>query len=116
MKASRSSRSEVRQSLPRGWIGIVKKPSFIGSPPSGGHHVWTDVSPEIMRLSKTVPVRSMDPIADLRRFLRPRGTRSAPAAYSCSSKEAAMSYDSGRDGLGENSRQRTYRAEVSRGG
>jgi hypothetical protein len=29
MKASRSSRKDFRQSLPSGWIGMVKKPSFI---------------------------------------------------------------------------------------
>lgn len=28
-EASRSSRSDCRQSLSRGWIGIVKKPSFM---------------------------------------------------------------------------------------
>src|SRR5215204_6032852 len=45
MKASRSSRRDWRQSLPSGWIGIVKKPSFIGTllagmhayAPGGGH-------------------------------------------------------------------------------
>src|SRR5262245_22738380 len=30
MKASRSSLSDWRQSLPSGWIGMVKKPSCIG--------------------------------------------------------------------------------------
>ena len=29
MKASRSSLSDTRQSLPKGWIGMVKKPSSI---------------------------------------------------------------------------------------
>jgi hypothetical protein len=32
MKASRSSRSEWRQSLASGWIGMVKKPSFMRFP------------------------------------------------------------------------------------
>jgi hypothetical protein len=30
MNASRSSRSDWRQSLSSGWIGMVKKPRFIG--------------------------------------------------------------------------------------
>src|SRR5436305_4371791 len=34
MNASRSSRSETRQSFSSGWIGIVKKPRFIENSPS----------------------------------------------------------------------------------
>src|SRR5437588_8532633 len=34
MNASRSSRSETRQSFSSGWIGMVKKPRFIENSPS----------------------------------------------------------------------------------
>src|SRR3954453_5191427 len=58
MKASRSSRRDWRQSLPSGWIGIVKKPSFIGTllaamvtyAPAGGHH------PRSYRLSRPIAI------------------------------------------------------------
>src|SRR5829696_2967305 len=58
MKASRSSRRDWRQSLPSGWIGIVKKPSFIGTllaamatdAPAGGHH------PKSYRLSRPIAI------------------------------------------------------------